>query len=145
MSGQSYSVESVIGGLAAPQTPLLSWGASPPRPPPSISSNTTLVGYDTCTMIIVHACTMIIVHACTMTILHACTIAIVHFCSGSGERSPPVLQEVQGAQPPGIAGGLGGAAPRFCRGVWRAARPPNSKKYDLLLMITFYLVEKQPI
>ena len=75
-----------------------------------------------CTMIIAHACTMIIVHACTMIIVHARTMIIVHgytmiilqFCRGSGGRSPPVLQKVGGAQPPGIAGGFEARqAPQF--------------------------------
>ena len=38
------------------------------------------------------------------------------FRSGFGERSRPVLQRFRGAQPPGIAGDPGGAAPQYCRG-----------------------------
>ena len=39
------------------------------------------VGYDTCTMIMVHACTMIIVRARTMILVYACTKMIVHACT----------------------------------------------------------------
>ena len=44
--------------------------------------------------------------------------------------SPPELQGVRGAQPPGNAGGPGGAAPRKSRGVWGAAGPPIRERYD---------------
>ena len=51
---------------------------------------------------------------------------IVQYCRGSGGRSPPVLQGVWGAQPPSIAGGPGGAAPRFRR-EFGGRRPPILK------------------
>ena len=102
-------------------------------------------------MIIIHAYKMIIMHACMMIILHACIMIIIHFCRGSKGRSPLVLQRVQGAQSPSIAGGprgagpsiagaLGGAAPNIaggpggaaaqnCREGWGGgARPPDNRK-----------------
>ena len=109
----SYSVEPVIGGPAAPQTPLLSWGASPPRPPDLSATK------------------------------YACTMIIVQLCRGSGGRSTavlqgvwgaqpfsiagglPELQGVWGAQPPNIAGGLGGAASQFAGGPGGAAPGPG--------------------
>ena len=51
-----------IGGPAAHQQPLLSTGLRPPDPLSLISLNMSLVGHDTCSMIIVQACTMIIVY-----------------------------------------------------------------------------------
>ena len=66
------------GGLADPQTSLLSWGASLPGPPVLQCVEHGRARHDTCTMIIVHACTMMIVHACTMIIAHPRTMIIVH-------------------------------------------------------------------
>ena len=40
----------------------------------------------------------------------SCSLAISGIAGGPGGHSPPVLQGVRAAQPPGIAGGVGGAA-----------------------------------
>ena len=72
------NVISILRGLAAPPTPLLSWGLRLPDPPLTISLNMSRVGHDTCSTSVVHACAMIIVHVCTMNIVRACTEIIAH-------------------------------------------------------------------
>ena len=83
----------------------------------------TMIIVHACTMIIVHACTKIIVHACTTIIVHACTTIIVHACTMLIAHVSYTVGLVFLAVE---AGGLGGEAPQVSRGVWGAARPPNS-------------------
>ena len=70
----------IIGGVATPETLLLSTGPSSP----ALNHrewNMNPLGHDACTTIIVHACNMIIIHACTMIIINTCTMIKIRACT----------------------------------------------------------------
>ena len=81
----------ILGGLAAPQAPLLPLVAPAYRHSRPLQTAHTIAMIRTCTVAIVHARTTAIVHACTRAlaivqacvtaIVHVCTVAIVHACT----------------------------------------------------------------
>ena len=79
----------------------LSLEASLLDPPSVIPLNASLVGHDTCTMILVHTCTVIIVHAFTMIIVHVSCLLGLTFdaiqIGNPGGGAPWASTEVLGA------------------------------------------------